>query len=572
MSNICTPEFNDQTRKLQEKAKALREQLKATQRDATRLEQLEKQSAELRQAKGPYSKVNFKSDKEYGEAVKKAQLERDRLRAQADELIAKGERLSQSPAKKVLATAHNLQMAMILASKVVYEHLAYAVGGGHIGSLIADVTRSAAKHTIPGLKGIAEKAPRYGQGISWKAFKDRVQGAKEAPRQAFNQIWHGAADREVGGKVARHSTDEFYSYLGTLSEAIKTPGVLNKAMETTRAISGYVGRTHAATKEFLTQPEFRETVGRETRYLEKNLEKQGVPPEKAADFMQRESTQATLASKGVAQAFTEKMQGKNIINSAVDRWVGALEKSDSVGANALAGIFKAVEPVRKIGVNIADRQVSNLAGAGRALVDVMQKGDMTPERADRIMFNIGRQGVGATMLAVGVLYYAKMGGVPGVFTKKEQPQLKDEKGNPIKPGESEFLPKEAFHGDVFALVQIGASMMQVYEKEHGKEKGVQLALDVLGRPTYNWFERTIPYTDTARRTASTLEYGRGWGEVLGNILRSHVVPGFVQQKARDEDPYKGFRKQKSISDDLKVGIPGHGISGMFGGREDVPKR
>lgn len=577
MSDICTPEFNDQTRKMQDRVKELREQLKATQRDYTRMTQLDKQAASLKNVAGPYSRVKKPGTGEYGEPVKARQLEIDRLKRQAEELLAKGDRLNMSRAKKVMAISHNIQMAFILASKTVYEHLAFAVGGGHVGSLVADATRSVARH-IPGVKGLAEQAPRYGTGLSWQAMKDRAQGLREAPRQAWNQVWNGASDRELPFSSTKH-TDEFYNYLGTIADALKTPGALDKTLEVTRAIGGKVGGTHAAVKEFLTQPEFREEIGRQSRHLVKGMEKNGATTEQIAQFMNRESTQAMLSAKGVARAYTEKMQGKNVWNSSVDRWIGTLRNSNSTLANGLAWAFDMVEPIRKIGVNIADRQVSNLAGAFRALPDIFKKGEMTPERADQIMFNIGRQGVGATMVAVGMLYYTKMGGVPGTFKKKDQPKYKDSSGGEIKPGDSEFLPGSAFHGDVFGLLQIGASMAQVYQKEYGKENGAALALDALGRPTYNWFQRTIPYTDTARRISNTLDYGRGhgkygnpWWEVLGNVTRSATVPGFLQRKAADDDPYKGFRTPHNIPQDIEMGIPGHGVPALgIPGRLDVPK-
>lgn len=575
MNPGCTPEHNDKTRQMMDELEKLKAKHHEVVRAVNREKALNAKAAQheetLRTGKVP-EKVK-RQPIEYPESVKKAQLKADRLARQVDEIIAKGERLNMSPAKKLLDIRTNLQMAMILASKTVYEHLGFAVVGGHLGSLISDVSRTVAKSIVPGVRGVAEGAPRYGQGLSWQALKDRYgkKGFLNSPRQAWNQAWHGAADREMGGS-ARRTTDEFYSHLGTLADAIKTPGFLNKVMETTRAVSGKIGGTHAATKEFLAQPEFAETVGRETRYLERSMKKNGATDEQVAEFMSRESTQATIAAKGVANAYSEKMQGKNIFNSAVDRWVGALEKSDSLAANLMAGVFKQIEPIRKIGMNIADRQVSNMFGGIRAgLAAWRNKGKLTPELRDYIMFNVGRQGVGLTLLAVGALYYTKFGGVPGVFSKKEGAPVKDENGNPIIPGESDMLPASAFHGSEFGLLQIGASMMQVYQKEYGKEHGAELALDVLGRPTWNWFERTIPYTNTARITDNTLAYGRGhgkygnpWWEVLGNNLRSLVVPSFLQQKAREDDPYKKYRTPRNLSDDIKLGIPGY--------REEVHKR
>jgi hypothetical protein len=70
------------------------------------------------------------------------------------------------------------------------------------------------------------------------------------------------------------------------------------------------------------------------------------------------------------------------------------------------------------------------------------------------------------------------------------------------------------------------------------------------------FERTIPYTDQARRVSNTVQYGRGWSEAAGNQIRSMTVPLIVQQEAQREDPRKGYPKPRNIKEDIESGIPG----------------
>jgi len=301
------------------------------------------------------------------------------------------------------------------------------------------------------------------------------------------------------------------------------------------------------------------------------MEKDGKTPEQIEQFMQRESTQAAISTKALERAYESKMQGKNPLSSSVDALVGTLDKSDNVGANFLGFLIKTIVPVRKVGVNVVKQGTSLMAGGVKALVAGFKKGEMTPERADYIMKNIGQQGAGAALLTAGILFYNKFGGVPGVFSKKDQPAQKDATGNVIKPGEAEGFGSEAFHGAPAAIIQIGASMAQVFQKEHGKEKGADLALDVALKPTLNWMIRTIPYTDQARRYANTLEYGRarkgglvaGVEQIAGDTARSMTIPGVVQQYAAEQDKFKGFRKPRNVKEDIELGIPGL--------RENVPK-
>lgn len=576
MSDICTPEFNDQTRKMQERVKALREQLKETQRDATRLAQVEKQSAAYRERiqSGDTSRQTKPEAKPYGEAVQNAIAERNRLRSQVEELLAKGDRLNRTAAQKILGIAHDIGMAAILSSLHVFPKLAYAVLGGHVGSLIADTTRSVAKAIIPGVRRIAEQSPQYGMGLDADALAGRWKGFLEGYKGAKEQLKYGQAMREAVYGNASRMSDEYMTHVGTMSDALKTEGALNKTAEVVRQAAGYVGRTHAAVKEFLAQAEFREAIVRESKSMAAQMKAKGMTPEQIQHVMSQESTMAAIGAKALERAYESKMQGKNALSSGVDAMVGTLDRSKNPFMNALGFLFKRAFPVRKVGVNIAIRQTENLAGGAKALVESMRKGKMTHERADYIMKNIGRQGVGAAMLTAGILYYQHLGGVPGVFKKKEQPEIKDAQGNPVKPGEGEGVPfgTAPFHGAEFALMQIGASMAQVFQKEHGKEKGFDMALDVALKPTMNWFWDTIPYTGQLSRWQKTAAMGRGRtggmpaaaGQIAGDTIRSSVIPGVVQQYAAAQDPYKGFRRPRNIKEDIEMGIPGL--------RENVPKR
>lgn len=565
MSDICTPEFNEQTRKMMARAEELRAQLKATQRDATRLAQLEKQSAALREkiAAHDTSRPPKREPIQYADAVLKAQAERNRLRSQVEELISKGDRMNESTPKKIFSMVHDLGMASILASLHVYKKLAGAVVGTHVGSLVSDATRSVARH-IPGIKQIAEQSPQYGEGLNLEALKARFQGLKEAPAEALNQLKHGQATREAAFGNPVHASNEYFTHVGTMAEALRTPGVLNRAREVVHHVAGLVGRTHAAEKEFVSQPEWRDGIVRESRFVVKKLQSEGKTPEQVAKIMQSEGMQSAIGTKALERAYESKLQNKNAVTSGINAMVANLDKSQSAFMNALGFVFKRFFPVRNVPINAVVRATDYAFGGAKALIEAMGKDKMTRERADYIMKNIGRQGTGAALITMGVLYYTKFGSVPGTFSKRDQPQYKDASGNVIPPGSAAGVGSEAFHSPEAALAEVGATMAQVFHKEYGKQRGTDLALDVILKPSANWAIRAIPYTDTPRRIANTMAYGRGRkggvtagiGEVAGDMARSTVIPGFVQQIAAAQDPSHYYRQPRNIVEDIKTGVPG----------------
>lgn len=573
MSEKCTPEYNAETKRLMDELAILEDRARVVRRNAAREKQLNKQSAAYREKirVGDVSRAPKKDSPEYDEGVTAALLERNRLKHQVDNLIAKGDRMGRSRTQKVLGVIHDLQMASILASLHVIEHLGWAVVGGHMMNIGADVTRSLVRH-IPGIKGIAAQAPEYGRGVDIEAYKARLQGLLEAPREAKNQLLHGESSQESAfGKTSRMS-DEFLTFSGSLSDALRTQGLLNKVAETGRTLASFVGRSHSAEKEFLTRPFFRESVVRQSRFLINKLQKEGHTPEEIKTIMDSEATKAAIGAKAMERAYYEKMQNKTAFTSSVVALIGTLNRSDSAGANFLGFLLETAFPIRKVPINVAIQASSLLAGAPKAIAAALRKGEMTPERADYIMRNIGQQGVGAALLAIGMIYYDKFGGVPGVWGKKDRPKRLDADGNPIEPGAAEGLDAAAFHGAPMAMMQVGASMASIFQRDFGRKHGIDFASDVVLRPTLNWYIRTIPYSDQFRRWKNTEELGRGRkegfvsgvGQIAGDTARSILVPGFVQQAARAGDSYQGYRKPRNPIEDVKTGIPGL--------RETVPKR
>jgi hypothetical protein len=555
---LCTPEYNAKTREMMdqlEKLKATAAKLaKPAAQNKAAMTRLSKQEAELK-AKveaGHAEKAPPREKPVYNEAVFEAQARVNKLKGQVDSLIKRGERVNASPVVKTMGFAHNMHMMDILSSPLVYGKLLSAVVGGHIEAITSAASRSFAKAAIPGVRGVAEKAGRYGQGLTYGGLLERLRGLAKAPKGMLEQFKHGESQLEMTHGNPAAISDEYTQHLGTLREAIAGLHGANKAIEGFRWAASLPGRTHAMVKELLTVPEFYHSYFDRGNQLRGQLEKAGKTPEQIEEFMGRESTRATLGAKAMEDAYEAKMQGKNKIGDKLSGLITQLDNSPDIGPKTLGFVLKSIFPIRRIGMNIAKEVTSLSVGGLKALAESAKGGEMTPERADYIMKNIGKQGTGAALLAVGIVYNKLFGGVPQPGDKKRHAAIKPEEG---KIGDTD-IPSQIFHGAPASMLQLGAGIAHVFQREVGKEGATEAALEAIAGNYKEWFERTIPYTDQARRMSNTMQYGRGAGEVLGNQIRSMTVPQIVQQEAKREDPRKGYPKPRNIKEDIESGIPG----------------
>lgn len=561
----CTPEYNAKTKDMLEQL----EKLKATAKklakpevqSKTRLTQLGKQEADLK-AKldaGHAERAPPREKPAYSDAVFEQQAKVNQLKNRVDALIQRGERTNASPAVKVMNFLHNMHMMDILSSVHVYGKLASAVVAGHAESVTSAASRSLAKALIPGVRGVAEKAGRYGQGLTYGGMLERARGLAAAPKGSLEQFKHGESKLEMTHGNPSAISDEYTMHMGTLHDSINGLYGMDKALEFARWASSLPGRTHAMVKEFLSKPEFYHSYFDRGQQLRAQLDRAGKTPEQIEEFMGRESTRATIGAKAMADAYEAKMQGKNKIGDALSGLITNLDKSPDLAPKTLGFVLKSIFPIRRIGMNVAKEVGSLSVGGFKAAIEASKGGEMTADRADYIMKNIGKQGTGMVLLALGVVYSGVFGGVAMAGDKKRHAA--------VKPGEAtiegQTIPSEVFHGAPAAMLQLGAGIAHVFEREKGKQAGIDAALAAIAGNYGSLFERTIPYTEQARRISNTMQYGRGAGEVLGNQIRSMTVPLALQQYAQHQDEYKGFRKPKNIAQDIETGIPGL--------RETVPK-
>lgn len=519
---------------------------------------LKKQLAELdrRFKENDFEKPQRPGPPDYTEEVRQQQLQVDTAKRRLDEMVEKAENRKRPMVKRVLEVAHAGHLFNIFTSLMVYPKLMAAVLGGH-GLAVGQAGTISVLKSIPAIRRLADISARQGAGLTIAGLKARFgKGLSEAPRAAKDTLVHGRSALEAAYGDTDRMSDAFLGHMGTLAEAMAEKPGKDRALAVGNVLASYAGRTHGAIKVFLAHPEFYQSLADQVTQIQKQGAKAGKSPDQIAEFLGRETTRATMNARAMADAMESKMQGKNRWNEAITSTISKLDRSDNSAANIAGYVLKSIFPILRVGPNVFKQGTSLFGGGVKAGIEWAGKGDMTPERADYILKNLGQQGVGLALIGVGMALSGSLGGVPRPGDKKR------EEAGAMKAGEADVagLPvgHYAFHGAPASMLQIGAGLVHVYEEERGlnHEDAVDAALNSIGSNVWNWTERTLPYTDQLRRTSNTAQYGRGAGEVVGNQIRGMVIPLALQQAAAAGDEFKGFRKPRSIAEDVKLGVPG----------------
>jgi hypothetical protein len=546
------------------------------QRNKTRQQQLTKQMADIKQriASGNYEKTKRQAF-QYNPDTEDLRARLNEEKRKLDNFIASKEELNKSVPKKIMDMAHSFQMFNIFTSPMVYPKLAAAVVGGHALSLSQAAMVSLMK-TVPAFRRFAEQSERHGAGLTVEGLKARARGLAAAPKAAMETLIHGHSALEGANGDLSKMSEAYIGHMGSLSDAMQHERLADKLQESAKTIFSYPGRTHGMVKVFLSNPEVYHSYSDRSMQLAGQLKARGMDEAQVHEFMNRESTQASLTSKAMADAMESKMQGKNKWNEKLTNFIGDLDRSNNLAANTVGFALKSLVPVVRVGPNIIKQGTSLLGGGVKALAArgsvAAGKQEMTPEIRDYIIKNMAQQGVGIGLLMLGGVLKNYLGGVQGVTDNERKRQ----KGQSIKPDEASAgnaeIGKWAFHGAPASMLQIGADAAKVFERDpHSGHNWLTSFLTSLGPSTAAWAFHTMPETEQAFHMYDTYTHGRNYGrsgnpmgEVLGSQIRGMIEPQALQQYAAYEDPYKPFRKPKNIKQDLELGIPGL--------RETVPER
>lgn len=395
---------------------------------------------------------------------------------------------------------------------------------------------------LPGIRGIAEQAPREG-GLS-------VRAETKAIAEAFTQ---GMKDSWQVLKTGKGTLDYLFgtkdSYIGELDAS-------------QRSIVDFFGQLHGALKAPVKRAEF-------ARSFQKRLEwnaKRGVD---VTDPL----VQARLSMEAYKDANRAIFLQDNFAADRVRRFINSFEEKQkatgkpTIGGKATATGMRVLMPITKVPANIVAETFQYAIGLERGLykaAKAIKAGteNLKPEEADLIMRDLKKGAIGSALLLLGFFS-------PQLFGGYYQPGQKRKKGD-VKFGMARVfgvdIPSFLMHNPLLETLQLGATVRRVAESKLRKKDKEQQGITSGMLAGALGLTEQVPFVREMIEVAKIQNpYERG--NFFGELGKSIIIPQGIQQIARyfDKD-WKGEtvkRKPMNMWQHIETGIPGL--------RQNVPK-
>lgn len=394
-----------------------------------------------------------------------------------------------------------------------------------------EITGTVEKAVIPGLKKIADKAPREGHGF-----------VKDAEWKAFKTIWNADTLAEVKKKL-KGKLDNLDLTFGDKQEHFDVNTLLDLA-----------GNIHSAEKEFAKQNEFRRSVILRTKWAQEH----GIDTDSPI-------TQMQIGVEALKDANRQIFMGDNLLNEKYSEFLNGLERriknpkdKSTFWPKILHGAARVLLPIVRVPTNYAIEkfQYTPILGAVHAAT-IMAKGleKMQPHEADYVMRVMKKQGIGAGLVAIGYFNPKVFGGfyVPG--GKRDN---KDLKANDINIF-GIHVPHWATHTPMLSLFQLGATIRRAVDSSKTPGSDVGMA-------TTNDLAESTPFYETPKQLVNAMESSKNMAQFAGNFARGLLIPSAVSQyaayKDKDANGEPIQRHPSTFLEGVEEGIPGL--------RKDVP--
>lgn len=383
---------------------------------------------------------------------------------------------------------------------------------------------------IPGLKQIAQKAPREG-GISGKAEAKAFVGVitKGIFKDLPDTLKKGESELAVYGKgLYPHEWKDFF---GTLHGALKAPA---------------------------KRAEFERSLQKRTEFAIRN----GID---ISDPM----VQTGLLIEAYKDANRAIFMHSNRIVSAYNDVIRRLEQPTketgkaSIEGKAGATILKILFPIVKIPVNYVSEAAlyagggipSGLARAARAYKRGID--NLSPDEADLIIRHLKKGSVGAAALLIGFFNPQMFG---GYYQQGEKRDENDAKAGGIKIF-GYNIPRMLTHNPLTEAMQVGSTIRRVADSKlkKGDKDSQGILMGVLSG--FLGLAEEVPFLDQPKEIAKLFS-ARERGDFVGEFAKSRLIPGLVQWTANMTDKTDGVlsdtvkRKPGTFLQHLETGIPG----------------
>jgi len=415
----------------------------------------------------------------------------------------------------------------VLSSPVVLPKLISA-GLQRLATLPLEDLAGTAYRRLPGVTGVAEKAPLEGAGLNLKAEMTGYGAAfTKGMKDAYDVIRKGHTDLDVlYGKAAESYTGEYE--FGSRMLALP-------------------GRIHGMLKAPVKRAAFERAVQR----LGEFYAKQGLDPND-------EFVKTRIAVEAYKAANAAIFLQDNFIASKVSAFLS--QKIDKTtghatpGSKAWSTAGRVALPIVRVPLNIVGETMQYVGGLASAPVRLMaaySRGieNLKPEQADLIMRELKKGSLGAAVLLLG--YFN-----PNVVGGYYQPGKKREKGD-VPAGSIRVyghdVPSWLLHNPLLETAQIGATVRRVSEsylrKKDTEPQG--LAAGVMAA-AWGLVEQVPFIREELEIEKLRNPYTRArW---LQDQAKSVLIPAAVQKAAEWQDQGTK-RKPETIGQTLETGIP-----------------
>lgn len=410
----------------------------------------------------------------------------EELKLKADQEVRKLELAQRSRPRKMMDFLVKWRRAVLLSgTSTLFKLSAAAATRTFLVTPVEELIGAGISKALP---GIAAKAPIEGGGSASAIAKSFSRAMTKA---VFEDSWKVL-------KEGKSSLDLLYGKKGV------EPG----------SWLDFFGHLHGAMKNVPKQAAFAYAV-----------EKQSQAALRAGLDLSEPALQATIAARAYEYGSRAILMNDNTAVNCYRLAVGYLRNKERYGA---AAALEFLFPIVKVPSNYVSEAGSYAAGSLRAAQLILKRGvqGLSPEEADTVLRNLKKQTVGGALLLTG---YAAASEIGGYYQKGEERPTED-----VAPGDVRLfgatIPHLLLHTPAFEMLQVGASLRRVHDRQGSTWKGLLLSTKGLGEQ--------VPFVEESIRGGRALESTSGATSYLGDLLRGSTIPPDVQRAARVQDQYE----------------------------------
>lgn len=527
----------------------------------TRRKQIQKSLEEIdRKIKDKDFSGGAKNEQRYDEETLNLQRKLDKARNNWNRQLERWQYEQENPVIKAARFAVAVRRFSLLSGIPILWKLGSAVMARAITYPVESAVGSAIKH-IPGLKQIADMAPREGKGWNTEA---EVAAAKAtfAP-ETFKEAW-----RKLSGESNRKTT-------------------VSTEHETIWPLLELTGRAHGAIKTFLEMNEAARSNVLRAEHMRKQLAAKGMSPIEIDAEMAKPSTQAVLYGQTINDGLRAILQSKNSVSNALNGIIRQLENpskkashTSRLALQAAGHGLDALIPIRGVPVNIVNTLTDYLLGAPKAIAEIGLKkreaiqrskaegkqyrvaDTLTPDEADAIMRSLKQQPVGLAFMGLGALLGSAVGGFYEEGKKRKPTDLPYESLNLSGAKNTEDLrglsdrqllqrkivPANLNHHFPGMLMQFGALIGETFEQEHGGASGSKAAALAALKELWGEMPFVSPVSDVVKGKFNPSRFA-------AESLVPQIVNNVAQWTDTDERGATIKRYPHNTADEFKQRIP-----------------